>query len=75
MMMGIDEMNVNVNDEFDLLLNDVLHTVANPEVPARVKAQTRVWVTELVLHPMSQNRDLGHRIPPAVRPSNGDRSP
>jgi periplasmic protein TonB len=37
-------------DEFDLLLNDVLRTVANPEVPERVRVQvrTRVWVRELV---------------------------
>jgi periplasmic protein TonB len=30
-------------DEFDVLLNDVLRTVANPEVPE----QTRVWVREM----------------------------
>jgi protein TonB len=50
-------------DGFDLLLNDVLHTVANPEVPARVRVQTRVWVREMAINPRSQIRDLGH---PAV---------
>jgi protein TonB len=37
-----------VMDEFDGLLNDVLRTVANPELPERVKVQvrTRVWVRE-----------------------------
>jgi protein TonB len=69
MMRGIDKMNVNANDEFELLLNDVLHTVANPEVPARVGVQTRVWVTELVLPPRSQNRDLGHPNSVARRPA------
>jgi protein TonB len=36
-------------DEFDVLLNDVLRTVANPELPERVRVQvqTRVWVKEL----------------------------
>jgi len=35
-------------DEFDVLLNDVLRTVANPELPERVRVnvQTRVWVHE-----------------------------
>ena len=35
-------------DEFDVLLNDVLRTVANPEIPERVRVhvQTRVWVRE-----------------------------
>jgi protein TonB len=34
-------------DEFDLLLDDVLRSVANPEMPerVRVKVRTRVWVT------------------------------
>ena len=75
MMMGIDEMNVNVNDEFDLLLNDVLRTVANPEVPARVKVQTRVWVREMTTgaqvaaHPTSQKREVGRSalIPTTLR--------
>jgi protein TonB len=51
-------------DEFDVLLNDVLRTVANPELPerTRVNVQTRVWVREMV-HPRSQRRDVGH---PAV---------
>ncbi len=52
-------------DEFDLLLNDVLRTVANPEMPERVRVhvQTRVWVREMTTDmpkPRSQNRDLGH---------------
>jgi protein TonB len=36
-------------DEFDVLLNDVLRTVANPELPERLKVQvrTRVWVREM----------------------------
>jgi protein TonB len=36
-------------DEFDLLLDDVLRTVANPKVPERlrVQVQTRVWVREM----------------------------
>jgi periplasmic protein TonB len=36
-------------DEFDVLLNDVLRTVANPELPerTRVHVQTRVWVREM----------------------------
>ena len=48
-------------DEFDMLLNDVLRTVANPELPERVKVQvrTRVW---LMNEPMSQNRDMGHPV-------------
>ena len=35
-----------VKDEFDLLLDDVLRSVANPELPERVRIQvrTRVWV-------------------------------
>lgn len=47
-------------DEFDVLLNDVLRTVANPELPERVRVQTRVWVREMgseVREPMSQKRD------------------
>ena len=40
-------------DEFDVLLNDVLRTVANPEMPERVRVnvQTRVWVREMVAQP------------------------
>jgi len=51
-------------DEFDVLLDDVLRTVANPEIPQRlrVKVRTRVWVREMA-HPTSQKRDVGH---PAV---------
>jgi protein TonB len=35
-------------DEFDLLLDDVLRTVANPEMPerTRLQMQTRVWVRQ-----------------------------
>src|ERR1035437_3682064 len=46
-------------------LNDVLRTVANPEVPERVRVnvRTRVWVRELSARkPRSQNRDLGHPV-------------
>jgi protein TonB len=37
----------HMKDEFDLLLDDVLHSVANPELPERVRVQvrTRVWIT------------------------------
>jgi protein TonB len=37
-------------DEFDVLLDDVLRTVANPEIPQRlrVNVRTRVWVREMV---------------------------
>jgi protein TonB len=54
-------------DEFDVLLNDVLRTVANPELPerVRVRVQTRVWVREIG-KPRSQNRDLGHPNPAVV---------
>ena len=40
-------------DEFDVLLNDVLRTVANPELPERVRVQvqTRVWVREMDAQP------------------------
>ena len=50
-------------DEFDVLLNDVLRTVANPELPERVQVnvQTRVWVREMG-KPRSQNRDPGHPV-------------
>jgi protein TonB len=48
-------------DEFDVLLNDVLRTVANPEMPERVRVnvQTRVWVKEM-RKPTSENPDVGH---------------
>src|ERR1035438_7663689 len=48
-------------DEFDVLLNDVLRTVANPELPelVRVQVRTRVWVREIG-RPTSQKRDVGH---------------
>jgi protein TonB len=62
-------------DEFDVLLNDVLRTVANPELPGRVMGQvgTRVW---LMREPMSQSRDpstgsgqaMGHPTPVAFAP-------
>jgi periplasmic protein TonB len=50
-------------DEFDVLLNDVLRTVANPELPerTRVNVQTRVWVREMSV-PTSQRRDVGHPV-------------
>ena len=62
------------SDEFDVLLNDVLRTVANPELPerVRVKVRTRVWVKEMRrptsqipdAHPSQQAgrgpRDVGH---------------
>ena len=40
-------------DEFDVLLNDVLRTVANPELPERVRVhvRTRVWVREMAAKP------------------------
>jgi protein TonB len=53
-------------DEFDVLLNDVLRTVANPEVPERVQVRTRVWVREMVSNPRSQSRDLMHPSSAAV---------
>ncbi len=36
-------------DSFDLLLNDVLHSVANPEMPERLRVnlQTRVWMRRM----------------------------
>ena len=53
-------------DEFDVLLNDVLRTVANPEMPERVQVRTRVWVREMVSNPRSQSRDLMHPSSAAV---------
>lgn len=37
-----------MKDSFDLLLDDVLHSVANPELPERVRVQvrTRVWMAK-----------------------------
>ncbi len=54
-------MSVVDHDEFDVLLNDVLRTVANPEVSERVRVhvETRVWVREMI-SPISQKRDVGH---------------
>jgi protein TonB len=45
-------------DEFDVLLDDVLRTVANPEIPQRlrVKVRTRVWVREMVAAGEQQGR-------------------
>jgi protein TonB len=39
---------MTTHDDFDLLLDDVLHTVANPELPERVRVQvrTRVWIAK-----------------------------
>ena len=39
---------LDMKDEFDLLLDDVLRSVANPELPERVRVQvrTRVWVAK-----------------------------
>jgi len=34
-------------DDFDVLLNDVLHTVANPEMPERFTVRTRIWVQQM----------------------------
>jgi uncharacterized membrane protein YgcG len=58
-------------DEFDVLLNDVLRTVANPELPerTRVNVRTQAWV-----QPTSQMRDpsagsgqvVGHPNPAVV---------
>ena len=65
-LVGLEAMTTEMleMDEFDVLLNDVLRTVANPELPERVRVnvQTRVWVREMTL-PTSQKRDAGH---PAV---------
>jgi periplasmic protein TonB len=54
-------------DEFDVLLDDVLRTMANPELPERVRVnvQTRIWVKE-VSEPWSQSGALGHPRRPAV---------
>ncbi|HEY2013051.1 MAG TPA: energy transducer TonB [Bryobacteraceae bacterium] len=54
---------MTVMDEFDVLLDDVLRTIANPELPERVRVRTRVYVQEMVGQPTSQNRDVGHPIP------------
>jgi len=59
MMTGMDAMDVLDGDEFDLLLNDVLRTVANPEMPARVRVQTRVRVREMTRTATSQKQDIG----------------
>jgi len=55
-----EAMDVLANDDFDLLLNDVLRTVANPEVPARVRVQTRVWVREMTSGPASAHSAAEH---------------
>jgi protein TonB len=45
--MTTEMLEMNGRDEFDVLLDDVLQSVANPEMPERlrVKVRTRVWVT------------------------------
>ena len=52
-------------DEFDVLLNDVLRTVANPELPerARVNVRTRVWVSGDELNPHLRGEMWGTRVP------------
>jgi protein TonB len=50
-------------DEFDGLLEDVLRSVANPELPERVKVRTRVWVQEMAA------REARSESPEAVRPA------
>jgi periplasmic protein TonB len=54
-------------DEFDVLLNDVLRTVANPELPERVRVnvQTRVWVRELKTGVPTS----GQKLPDIVHPN------
>lgn len=62
---------MTTHDDFDLLLDDVLHSVANPELPERVRVQvrTRVWIVkskqptvvfapELFLARMQPRRDV-----------------
>jgi len=53
-------------DEFDVLLNDVLRTVANPEMPERVQVRTQVWVREMSkptsVVGRSENPDLGQPV-------------
>ena len=58
-------------DEFDVLLNDVLRTVANPEMPERVRVhvRTRVWVSEMAATP--KTNPVG---PNAVGPASVGRS-
>jgi protein TonB len=49
-------------DDFDGLLDDVLRSVANPEIPERVKVRTRVYVQEMVARDKAQPlsaRDAG----------------
>ena len=41
-------------DEFDVLLDDVLRTVANPEMPERVRVKVQTRVVEMVGEPISQ---------------------
>lgn len=52
-MTDMREQGISGPDEFDVLLNDVLRTVANPELPerTRVNVQTRIWVREMKQHP------------------------
>ena len=56
---------LNDPDDFDLLLNDVLRSVANPEVPARVRVRTRVRVYQMTANPASESQapTAGSAIP------------
>src|ERR1700690_670758 len=40
---------MTMHDDFDVLLNDVLHTVANPEMPERFTVRTRIWVRQMTV--------------------------
>ena len=54
-------------DEFDVLLDDVLRGVANPEMPERVRVQVQVRVAEMVSQPTAQKvGHLGVVVAPAV---------
>ena len=54
-------------DEFDGLLNDVLRSVANPELPERVRVRTRVYVQQM-REPASQTPLVGSPVS-APRPA------
>jgi protein TonB len=58
-------MDVIATDDFDLLLNDVLRSVANPEVPARVQVRTRIRVYQMTANPAakSHGQTAGSTIP------------
>jgi protein TonB len=55
-------MGLDGSDEFDLLLNDVLQSMANPETPepVRVMVHTRVWVRETDRKPTLHIQNAGH---------------